>query len=382
MAEEPLDLRVGIDTRIVATDGTRSFLEQGLGRTRFDAEHDGLRLGEAYVSARYRLSDAVTVRGDVMTFGDGYGASLDVTQLYLQFRPFPTGSVRFSSRVGVFYPEFSMENRGAAWTSAYTLTPSAINSWFGEELRAIGLETDVRWLGASSGYQGDIGLIVGIYGWNDPIGAQVATRGWALHDRQTGLFGYLPTLEAAGGKIYEFREIDDRPGYYVGMQWRHGDHFDLRAFRYDNRADPAAFAHEFAWLTRFYAVGARVEAGTHWTFVSQILTGETYVGPRDTWGAEWKMDAWFALGSYQRGQWRWSARYDAFRTEQTAGTPAVDDDGNAVTLCAQWSLSRAWSVALEGLRIKSDSTARAVVGLAPRQSDKLLQLAIRYQGHR
>jgi len=380
-AGEPLDVRVGIDVRGVTSDATQSFLNGGLGRARFDEDHDGLRLGQAYLTARYRLSDTFSLHGDVLAYGDDHGGSVDVTQLYLNFRPFPQGPIRFSSKLGVFYPAFSMENRGPAWTTVYTLTPSAINTWFGEELRAIGLEADVRWLGASADYPGDIGLIAGIYGWNDPIGTEIASRGWALHDRQTGLFGYLPAPSSAGGKIHEFREIDGRPGYYVGAQWRHGDHFDLRVFRYDNRADPAAFQHMYAWLTRFYAVGARFEADEHWTFISQALTGETYIGPRDSWGVEWDMRSWFALASYEYAAWRFSSRYDSFRTQQRHGfgAPLMDDDGHAVTLSAAWTFTREWSAALEWLRVTSTFAARENVELAAQQVEKQVQLAVRYQ---
>lgn len=382
-AGEPLDVRVGVDLRTVASDSTTSFLDGGLGRMRFDEDHDGLRLGAAYVTARYRLSDTLSLRGDVLAYGDGNGAGADLTQFYLQFRPFPEGPIRWSTRAGVFYPEFSMENRGPAWTPVYTLTPSAINTWYGEELRAIGVETEARWLGANAGYQGDVALIAGVYGWNDPIGILIAPRGWALHDRQTGLFGYVPVPGQSSGEIHEFREIDGRPGYYAGVDWRHGDRFELRAFRYDNRADPGAFKSVYAWLTRFDAVGARFEVDAHWTLISQILRGETYIGPQATWGLVWDMDAWFALASYEWGPWRWSARYDGFSTEQTkgGGQPDYDDSGHAFTLSAQWALSEHWSAAAEWLQVVSTFPDREDLNLAPRQTERQLQFALRYQGH-
>jgi hypothetical protein len=382
-AGEPLDLRYGIDLRAVATDSTPSFVHGGLGRTRFDEEHDGLQWGAAYLAARYRLSDTLTLRADAVSFADGNGAGADITQAYLQYRPFPSGPIRFSGRLGAFYPEFSMEHRGPAWTPVYTVTPSALNSWYGEELRAIGFEGEARWLGASAGYQGDVALIAGVYGWNDPIGVILAQRGWGAHDRQTGLFGYLPEPGEPQTEIHEFREIDGRPGYYVGVNWRHGNRFELRAFHYDNRADPGAFENVYAWLTRFTTVGVRFEAGEHWTLIAQALVGETYVGPQATWGKVWDMDAWFTLASYERGRWRWSARYDSFSTEQTKGfgAPLSDDDGDAYTLSAQWSFTRQWSVALEWLRIDSMFGRRASFGLDADQSERQVQLAVRYQGH-
>ena len=48
--------------------------------------------------------------------------------------------VSWSVKAGAFFPTISLENDDLGWTSPYTLTPSAINSWIGEELRTIGSE--------------------------------------------------------------------------------------------------------------------------------------------------------------------------------------------------------------------------------------------------
>jgi hypothetical protein len=98
---------------------------------------------------------------------------------------------------------------------------------------------------------------------------------------------------------------------------------------------------------------------------------------------EWDMSAWFALASYERGKWRFSTRYDSFRTEQGHGhgAPLMDDDGDALTLSTSWAFTREWSAAFEWLRVTSTFGARENIGLTPRQTEKQLQLAIRYQTH-
>ncbi|MGC3982155.1 MAG: hypothetical protein QM808_12940 [Steroidobacteraceae bacterium] len=382
-AGEPLDVRVGVDLRAVAADSPQSFLQGGLGRTRFDEDHQGLRFGSAYLAARYRLGDTVTMNADALSYADGNGAGVDVTEAYLQWRPFPSGPWRVSAKLGAFYPGVSMEHRGPAWTPVYTLTPSALNAWIGEELRAIGVEAELRWLGASSGYQGDVALIGGVYGWNDPIGVVIAARGWAPHERQTGLFGYLPTPGYPQEHIHEFREIDGRPGYYAGLSWRHADALELRGYHYDNRADPGAKEQVYAWLTRFDAVGARWQPDAHWTALAQVLRGDTYIGPQATWGQGWDMDAWFVLGSYEWGAWRASLRYEEFGLEQFkgAGAPLYDDDGHALTLGAAWQLADSWQLAAEWLQVHSTFGARQDLGLAPRQDERQLQLSLSHQWH-
>ena len=383
-AGEPLDMRAGIDVRAIHSNSNDSFMDGGYGTTRFDHDHQGLRLGLAYVTAKYRVDDTLQLQGDVLAYADGNDHGLDVTQLYLQWRPFPFNAIRFSSKIGMFYPEFSMENRGPAWTPVYTITPSAINSWYGEELRTIGTELTMRWLGSSRGYQGDIALIAGTYGWNDPIGVAIAGHGWNLHDRQTGLTGYLVTAGNASQHMYEFREIDGRAGFYAGLNWRHGDHLDVRVYRYDNRADPSAQKNNmYAWLTRFDTVGVRWEINADWTAIAQWLQGETFIGPQTAWGAAWDMKSWFALLSRQWSNWRVSIRRDEFDTNQYRGfgVPHVyDDDGSAWTAALSRDLMPQLQLAAEYMRVDSTFPPRAVA-MNPRQLETQLQLSLRYRWH-
>ena len=53
------------------------------------------------------------------------------------------------------------------WRSPYTLSFSAINTWVGEELRTIGAEYSLDWLGRSHGHDFDFTLNAAAYGWND-----------------------------------------------------------------------------------------------------------------------------------------------------------------------------------------------------------------------
>jgi hypothetical protein len=383
-AGEPFDIRAGIDVRAVYSNAQYSSLDGGYGHTRFDDDHQGLRLGSAYISTRYRLADTVALYGDALGYADGNSSMLDVTQLYIHWRPFPISSIRISSKIGMFYPEFSMENRGAAWTPVYTITPSAINSWYGEELRTLGTELTARWLGSSHGYQGDVAFIAGTYEWNDPIGVAVASHGWNLHDRQTGLTGYLVTTGNRAQHIHEFREIDGRVGFYAGLQWRHGDHLDVRVYRYDNRADPAAFKDVFAWLTRFDTVGIRWEVDEDWTVLAQWLQGDTFIGPPQQWGAVWDMQSKYLLVSRQWHDWRFSLRRDQFSTYQYRGagnTRAYDDDGSAWTVAVMKELGPQFQIAAEWLRVDSTFRARNYAALAPRQLESQAQLSLRYKWH-
>ena len=383
-AGEPLDLRAGVDLRLVNSNSVDSFIGGGYGRTRFDTQHDGIRLGAAYLAAKYRLTDTLTLHGDALGYADGNSNALDVTQLYLQWRPFPFSSLRFSSKIGMFYPDVSMENRGPAWTPVYTITPSAINSWYGEELRTVGTEITARWLGASHGYQGDVALIGGAYAWNDPIGVGVAGHGWNLHDRQSGLFGYSITTGNRIDHVREFREIDGRAGFYAGLDWRHGDHLEVRAFRYNNRADPDAVKNNvYAWLTRFDTVAARWEVNADWTVIAQWLQGETFIGPQDSWGAAWDMKSQFLLLSRQWDSWRFSVRRDEFSTNQYRGfgVPHLfDDRGSAWTAAVLKEFDQHVQLASEWMQVDSTFEPRGFT-MNPRQLETQFQLSLRYKWH-
>ena len=60
---------------------------------------------------------------------------LDLTEAYLQFRPYPRDGFRLRLKAGAFYAPISLENRASGWDSPYTLSYSAINTWLGKELR-------------------------------------------------------------------------------------------------------------------------------------------------------------------------------------------------------------------------------------------------------
>jgi hypothetical protein len=180
-----------------------------------------------------------------------------------------------------------------------------------------------------------------------------------------------------------FHEIDDRPGYYAGVAWRHRDWFELRALHYDNRGDPTALDQVYAWETRFDVLGLRLEPGEHWTLIAQWLDGITVVGGP---GAEfptndWDLSAGFALASFAWGENRLSARYDIFQTRQQHGfgIPEYDDDGHAWTLAYLRDFGEHWQVGAEWLRIHSTFGEREELGLPETVDETQTQLVVRYR---
>jgi len=386
-AGDRIELRGELDLRLVDSDATPSFLDGGLGRQRFGSEHDGLRLGRAFATARWRLSDTVTANAVLGTYGDHDKNPIDLNEAYVDYRPFPDSALRWRVRGGLFYAPISLENRGPGWTNVYTVSSSAIATWIGEEIRTVGAEGEARWRGRAVGSAEEFAFVVGVYGWNDPAGVLVAERGFALHDRQTATFGRLPMPGSMGeggyGTLELFHEIDGQPGYYAGIAWRHRDMLELRALHYDNRGDPTALDKVYAWDTRFDVVGVRLEPDEHWTLIAQWLDGITVVGgPGAAFPTnDWDLSAAFVLASFAWGENRLSARYDDFQTRQRHGfgIPEYDDEGYAWTLAYLRDFGDHWQVGAEWLRIHSTFGAREEHGLPETVDETQTQLVVRYR---
>jgi hypothetical protein len=379
-AQDRLDVAGDIDLRWVHATGDTSYLNGGLGVLRFDPNHEGVELGRAFVAPTLRISDIVTLHAVFDAYGDYGGNPVDVSEFYLDVRPFPTNSVRWRARVGAFFMPVSLENRGIGWTDVYAITPSAVNTWIGEEFRTIGAEVEARWLGASSGYLGDVALVAATYGWNDSAGELLADRGFALTDRPSTLFGGL-------GKppIGFYTEIDHRPGFYGGLTWQHHDRLEIRVLRYDNRGDPGAStaSGDYAWRTRFTSAGARLDPSAHWTFIAQYLNGDTAVGADSLGDDQFLMGfhAAFMLGSFEWAHERLSVRYDDFHTHQLSGFygPPSNESGHSWTLSGAHEYGEHWQFLVEWLHVSSGFPPRLTIGTPEAQVQSQLQFAVRYK---
>jgi len=381
------DLDLDVDLRAVSSDATPSRLDGGLGKLRYDAQHDGLRLGDLRLGYHGDLTTTLHVTAEAVAYGDHDVNPVDLTELYAEWRPIPVSAWRSRLKVGAFYPEISLENRMHGWQSPYTLSFSALNTWVGEELRTIGAQYNLDWLGRAHGHSVDVSLNAAVFGWNDTAGTVLAARGWGITDRQSTLFGRF----ANGGRPLLARtlfydELDHRAGYSLGLNVKYAGRLEGRALHYDNRANPAVVAaaiQDTGWDTYFDSLGLRWTPTAEWTAISQWLHGRTYAGNVAPVNA-WSYDAEFLLLSWRHGATRLSARYDRFATHQTTSDfyEYVDlyfgDRGHAWTLACDRQLNAHWNIALEGIELSSWVAQRALIGAAPQATERQLQLAVRY----
>jgi hypothetical protein len=383
------DFELALDIRAVNSNGRESFLENGQGKLRYDADHEGLQLGRLRAAWDQPLGDVFAVHAEASVWDDDDKNPIDLTEAFVEYRPYPRGGFRSRVRLGAFYPPLSLENRALGWETPYTITPSAISTWIGEEIRTVGLEGQVDWLGTRMGHDFDLQLTGALFGWNDPAGTQLSAHGFAFHDRQTTLFGRVGALQSdpALAKKELFREMDHRPGYYVGAQARYRDRATLNVLHYDNRADPAVFEadiRDFAWLTKFDAAALRVESGNGWTALLQALDGSTYIAPGGPW-LEWEFDSQSLLLAKRLGAHMLAARYDAFAvTFMHDATLPGSEAGHAWTAAYSYDRGDHWRFAIEWLRVRSDVKARpAYLGESALAIESKIEISARYtlSGH-
>ncbi len=379
------DWTVALDTRLVASDAEQSFLDDGLGALRYGQSQSGLQLGQLRFALTQPIGDIVALHLDASSWGGHDKTPIGPTEAFLELRPYPRAGLRARVRAGAFYAPISLENRAAGWESPYTLSYSAIDSWIGEELRTIGIESEIDWLGTQLGHSFDLGVVGSAFGWNETAGAELASHGFAIDDRQTVLFGQVGELGPLPGEgLNEFHQYDGRVGAYFGAQAQYLDRVFVRALHYDNHANPAAYdtaVGEGAWATRFNSAGARVEFAGGWSVLSQWLEGQTSFAPPGVGDLEWDFRARYLLLAKRLGRHvTLSARYDAFEVGPYPPSDFGMQNGHAVTLACLYELDEHWRFALEGVRVRSAESNRTILLAAttPFATESALQVSVRY----
>ena len=371
-----------LDLRAVDSNGRDSYLDGGLAKLRYDDDDSGLHLGRLRAAVTQPLGEVFSAHAEVSGWGDDDKNPIDLTEAFLEYRPYPGNGFRTRVRLGAFYPPLSVESRALGWETPYTLTPSAIGTWIGEEIRTIGLEGQVDWLGTRTGHDFDLQLTGALFGWNDPAGVMMALHGWAFDDRQTTLFGRVGKRGASATRDRElFHEIDHRPGFYAGAQARYLDRAVLNVLHYDNRADPTAYSasiEDFAWETTFDAAALRVETAGEWTAIVQWLSGETCIAPGSRW-LEWELGSRSALLAKGAGPHLLAVRYDDFEVESGNGAGRGNEAGHAWTVAYSFDRGKSWRFMLEWLRVRSDVKARPAVLAEPALAiETKVELSVRY----
>lgn len=377
-----------VDARAVHSDSETSWLEQGLGKSRYDNNSPLLELSEVSLVAKADFNwqwQGFTH----LKYDPEQDQTIDLVEAFIRYSPVPDGDIRYRIRAGLLFPHISRENRGLAWTTPFSITPSAINSWIGEEVRTLALE------GSATLKQGPWSLTstAAIFGFNDPAGSLLAYRGWALHDLKVGAFSRipLPPLSSIGSAsafspqplwVDPIREIDNRPGFYAALDGKFQRNFKFGALLYDNRGKPEVFKrNQYAWDTQFWNLYAETKLPDSTLLIAQYMRGRTLMGP-ETGGVhqvDVDFDGAYLLATKRFGHNRLTIRRDWFDTDDNSFVDVDNNDetGKAWTLALSHKLDKKSQLIAEWMRIDSRRPNRTDLGQSAQQTEHQLQLSYR-----
>jgi hypothetical protein len=377
------------DVRLVAADGETSWTDGGLGKLRSGGNAGKLSVGPQLGNVslvwqpQFTWSLSATVVG---TLQGGERTEAGLSEAFLTFKPMRGSGVAFSARAGLMWPPVSLEHHGAAWQVRDSITPSAINSWIGEEVRPLAIEGT---LAAEIG-QHKLRATAAVMAANDTAGTLLTFRGWALHDRTTLAFRRQrlppPPLRYQPPYTHPLIDLGDgfarRPGYYAKLSWQPPLPIRVELFRYDNRAEPEDVNsdHEWGWRTQFNHLGISADLGSGTSLKVQALSGRTRMGfeLRGARFADTRYRSAFVLLSRPVGPFGLTARLDAFDTRNrgSLARSEYDETGWSGMIAG----SRTWGEftgLVELLHVASNREQRESLGLAPDQRQTQIQAVMR-----
>ena len=385
----PGTLHAEIDLRAGVAGGETGWLDDGFGKLR-EGGADGdtaARLRIASVDAAWTPTFAWGLSGLVSAVHqDGQHPAIDLNEAYLKYRS-PPGPTRVTARAGVMWPPVSLEQGGPVWTVEDSITPSAINSWIGEEVKVLAGELTLhQHVGG-----GEVGLTAAVFRHDDTSGTLLSYRGWALHDFRVTANGELPLPPLSPfvapyqySETSPFLELDGRSGYYARIEWRPPQPFALSLFRYDNAGDRVSSKEsQTAWRTRFWNIGAAASIDERTTLKAQALWGNTLVGADTPLGAPVDVDfrAAYALVGRSIGTGRVSARADWFETHDNSFQSADDntEHGWSAMLAYKQPFGRHLDGLAEVIHVDSNRPGRFLYGgIQAQQAQTLLQASLRF----
>lgn len=379
-----------VDLRIAQSAGETGWLDGGFGKLRQGGDETRFGLAQAAVLWIPRFTDNVTGHLLVEEVPDARNP-LGVSEAYIKWKPVPTDANRYSFRLGQMFPPLSMEHDGPGWTTTRTLTPSAINTWIGEELLVDGVEANV------STTLGDhrVGGTFGLYASDDTAGTILAFRGWAQHDIASASNTELPLPKGFGtGYSAVFLkqapyskpmvEVDGRMGYYMKLDWRPPVPIAFNmAYVYNPGTPTLVKDGQYGWTTRVIEGGFAWQAAPKEQILSQAMWGTTKMGGiviANRHAVDIHFDSAYLLWthSFDSGA-KLTARGDYFEVidHSWVDTDNNNEKGYSATLAWMKPLTDHLDMAVEGLHIASRRPARLTQFENPDQAQTLLQLALK-----
>jgi hypothetical protein len=383
------------EIRLTAADGEKSWIRDGYGKTAASGGGGQLAVRPSLAEADiiWKPSLGWNLTGTVVgQYQPAQTKPLGVGEAFVTYKPLPTGPLRQQIRVGLFWPPISQEHAGATWTVADSITPSAINSWVGEEVKVAGAEYSISHRFENGG---DIGATLGLFGFNDTSGTLLSFRGWALHDLKSAQGGDFPLPQRLSNFMRNRQaqittpvlEIDDKVGRYARIDWRPVGNVQLNALYYDNAGNPTAVTgavaaeKQWGWDTRFWNLGASIKLGEDLRIKAQALKGVTLMGIKtpQIW-IDVDYQSAYLLVSRAFGEKALTGRVDYFETTDNTWKAVDNNAEHGMAVMAAWRqpLNANVQWLLEAQRVWSTRSDRARMRIAPTQDQTVISSALRF----
>ena len=302
-------LRAFVSARGIRVESEPSWTEGGLGR--FDVG------GNAGGDKRTRNVDVAQIGFDwkpvnwLLIHADGLarhepsgtiGKRSGLLQAYAD-----VGTEKIRLRAGAFWLPTSRENVDPLWTSRYTITFSALNTWIGQEVRP---------LGADLQFAPNFYVTAGVTAFraNDTMGTVLADRGWTLGNRLS-VYNEDIAVPAPDFRTKPIgKDLDHRNGYAERLRFQLPERAMLQVTHIDNRATIGAAAPpEIPWRTKFNVVGGEIGSTSPTTLVAEWSKGDTTIGfPGGSFTLNFSTA--YVLVSRKIGSDRLSTRVERFET--------------------------------------------------------------------
>lgn len=293
-------------------------------------------------------------------------------------------------RAGQFFLPTSRENTDKLWSSPYTISFSALNTWIGEEVRPLGAE--LQWQRLTS--NAVITVAGAGFRSNDTMGALLGWRGWSLGNRLSTYGEVLPlpplfSLHDPRGFIDQRSDgtkpfgpdLDGRTGFSGRIRVSLPERATLQFARVDNRGDRSEYREEYAWQTRLNLLSGQIDGQHGTTFATEYGWGSTGMGFPPNANVQLNYYAAYALLSQGFGRNRVSARFDVFGTQDKDHSFAETntESGRAWTLAWFFNVRPAIRLGAEFANISAKRLAAAESGFDPNTDGRTFTFEARYR---
>lgn len=332
-----LDLQGYVAMRGVNTTGPASWLERGWGRLESGGDRAAL-FGTAQLGLEWTPNEHFDLHVSGVGRHDALGTDAGIVEAYVDARTeFGLDAVQL--RAGQFFLPTSRENKDELWTSPYTVSFSALNSWIGEEVRPIGIDLQYRHT-TSRGHT--LSAAATAFRGNDSMGALLAWRGWAVSNRLSTYNELLPLpplaffpLQRTDGTKPFGSDLDGRTGYSARVRYAVPQRGNVQYTFLDNRGDRELHRGEYAWATKFHLLGVELGDPDRLVLAGEYMQGSTTMGHGPVY-VDADFFAAYLLVSGKRGRNRVSARYELFNTEEQDFSLAELNEENGRTWTLTW----------------------------------------------